>query len=116
MLFRSDPRTGKLHSEETKALISANLIGKHHSEESRLKMSKGVVETTSGTKFPSLTAVLQHYEMKMSTLHRALVSGKPISKGRYTGLRFVYAFATNDTFPGQPGEQTARADDMQTAP
>ena len=77
---------------------------------------KGVVEVTSGTKFPSLTAVLQHYEMTMPTLRRALVSGKPIGKGRYTGLQFVYAPATNDTFPGQPGEQTARADDMQTAP
>ena len=113
---------GHIRSEEHRRKLSEankgnqNWLGKHHSEESRLKMSKGVVEVTSGTKFPSLTAVLQHYEMTMPTLRRALVSGKPIGKGRYTGLQFVYAPATNDTFPGQPGEQTARADDMQTAP
>ena len=113
---------GHIRSEEHRRKLSEankgnqNWLGKHHSEESRLKMSKGVVETTSGTKFPSLTAALQHYEMTMPTLRRALVSGKPIGKGRYAGLQFVYAPATNDTFPGQPGEQTARADDMQTAP
>jgi hypothetical protein len=166
----SDPRTGTTHSEETKALISANRIGKHagenhyrygqtvslevrkkigdtqrgvpkpprseehrrhlseankgnqnwlgkrHSEESKLKMSKPILEVTTNKEFPSLTAVLEHYNMTMPTLRRALVSGLPISKGRYTGLQFQYAPAKKAVFPGQPGEQTARADDMQTAP
>lgn len=166
----ADPRTGTKHSEETKALISANRVGKHagenhyrygktlseevrakigntqrgvsksprseehrrrlseankgnqnwlgkrHSEESRLKMSKPILELSTNTEFPSLTAVLQHFSMTMPTLRRALVSGVPISKGRFAGLQFQYAPAKKGVFPGQPGEQTARADDMQTAP
>ena len=93
-----------------------NWLGKRHSEVSKLKMSKPILEVTTNKEFPSLTAVLEHYNMTMPTLRRALISGLPISKGRYTGLQFQYAPAKKAVFPGQPGEQTARADDMQTAP
>ena len=93
-----------------------NWLGKRHSEESKLKMSKPILELSTNKEFPSLTAVLQHYSMTMPTLRRALVSGLPISKGRYTGLQFQYAPAKKAVFPGQPGEQTARADNMLTAP
>ena len=143
----SDPRTGKKHSSETRALISQNLkkahkegrgiykgyaqseehknkiskalkgnqcakgykrtdaereairqrtlgnqnwLGKHHTEESKAKMSKRVIELTTNTEFPSLTAVLEHYGFKMPTLRRALKSGKPISKGEHKGLHFQY--------------------------
>jgi group I intron endonuclease len=140
----ADPRTGRSHTAETKALISASLIGKHagenhyrygttlsdevrakisntqrgvpkpprtkehrrrlseankgnqnwlgkqHSEESRLKMSKRVLEVSTNIEFPSLTAVLQHYGMTMPTLRRALVSGSSITKGKFTGLLFRY--------------------------
>ena len=41
--------------------------------------------------FDSLTAVLTHYQMTMPTLRRALVAGKPITKGKFVGLVFVYA-------------------------
>lgn len=67
-----------------------NWLGKKHSEESKLKMSKQVLEATTGRLFPSLTAVLQHYSMIMPTLRRALLTGKPISKGQFTGLVFQY--------------------------
>lgn len=113
---------GHIRSEEHRRRLSEankgnqNWLGKHHSEESRLKMSKPILEVTTNKEFPSLTAVLQHYSMNMPTLRRALVSGLPISKGRYAGLQFQYAPAKKTVFPGQPGEQTARADDMQTAP
>jgi len=143
----SDPRTGKKHSSETRALISQNLkkahkegrgiykgyaqseehknkisealkgnqcakgykrtdaereairqrtlgnqnwLGKHHTEESKAKMSKRVIELTTNTEFPSLTAVLEFYGFKMPTLRRALKSGKPISKGEHKGLHFQY--------------------------
>jgi group I intron endonuclease len=141
----ADPRTGKKHSEESKAKISTkvqaaiaegrggkfvpseetrrkmsealkgnqcakgykrtpeeiekirertkgnqNWLGKKHSEESKLKMSKQVLEVTTGIQFPSLTAVLQHYGMKMPTLRRALLAGKPISRGQFMGLVFQY--------------------------
>jgi len=67
-----------------------NWLGKKHSKESKLKMSKQVLETTTGMQFPSLTAVLQHYDMKMPTLRRVLITGKPISKGQFMGLVFQY--------------------------
>jgi group I intron endonuclease len=67
-----------------------NWLGKHHSEESRLKMSKRVLEVSTNIEFPSLTAVLQHYGMTMPTLRRALVSGSSITKGKFTGLLFRY--------------------------
>ena len=113
---------GHIRSEEHRRRLSEankgnqNWLGKRHSEESRLKMSKPILELSTNTEFPSLTAVLQHFSMTMPTLRRALVSGVPISKGRFAGLQFQYAPAKKGVFPGQPGEQTARADDMQTAP
>ena len=108
---------GKERSEETRAKISAaqkgregrkftdaereairqrtlgnqNWLGKTHTEESKEKMRKKVLEQTSGQIFGSLTAVLTHYQMTMPTLRRALVSGKPITKGKFAGLVFVYA-------------------------
>ncbi len=108
---------GKERSEETKAKISEaqrgkpkaprteahrealsqsllgnqNFLGKKHTEESKEKMRKKVLEQTSGQMFDSLTAVLEHYQMTMPTLRRALLSGKPISKGKFVGCVFVYA-------------------------
>jgi group I intron endonuclease len=145
----ADPRTGTIHSEETRAKISAkvqaalaegrggkfipseetrrkmseankgnrgpkghirtaehrrrlseankgnqNWLGKRHSDESKAKMSKRVLEVTTNTEFASLTAVLQHYSMTMPTLRRALVAGTPITKGRFSGLQFKYIDAT----------------------
>lgn len=91
---------GRKVSEEGRAKIRANIeagrshmhwVGKTHTEESKEKMRKKVLEQTSGQVFDSLTAVLTHYQMTMPTLRRALVSGKPIGKGKFTGLVFVYA-------------------------
>ena len=139
------PRTGKRHTEETKAIISAKVqaavaegrsgkfipseetrlrmsqalkgnqnakghvrteehrrrlaeankgnqhwLGKTHTEETKAKLSKRVLEVTTDTEFPSLTAVLEHYGFKMPTLRRALVTGKPLAKGVHKGLQFVY--------------------------
>ena len=67
-----------------------NFLGKTHTEESKAKMSKRVLEATTGSQFPSLTAVLQHYSMAMPTLRRALLAGTPIVKGKCTGLVFQY--------------------------
>jgi hypothetical protein len=87
---------GHIRTEEHRRNLSIantgnqNWLGKKHSEESRLKMSKQVLEATTGMQFPSLTAVLQHYDMKMPTLRRVLITGKPISKGQFMGLVFQY--------------------------
>lgn len=74
-----------------RTLGNKNFLGKTHTEESKAKLRKKVLEQTSGQIFDSLTAVLTHYQMTMPTLRRALVSGKPITKGKFTGLVFVYA-------------------------
>lgn len=66
-------------------------LGRTHTEEAKQKMRKRVLEQTSGQTFDSLTAVLEHYQMTMPTLRRALVAGKPITKGKFVGLVFVYA-------------------------
>lgn len=71
--------------------------GRKHTEESKAKMSKRVFEITNNQEFPSLTAVLKHHGMTMPTLRRALVSGEPISKGKFAGLWFKYLGITIDT-------------------
>lgn len=90
---------GRKVSEEGRAKIRANIEagrshrhwqGRNHTEEAKAKMSKAVFVMPDGLMFPSLTAVLQKYEIKMPTLRRALVSGKPISKGKLKGYLFKY--------------------------
>ena len=98
---RGKPKgSGRKVSEAGRAKIRANIeagrshmhwVGKTHTEESKQKMRKKVLEQTSGQLFDSLTAVLAHYQMTMPTLRRALVAGKPITKGKFVGLVFVYA-------------------------
>lgn len=91
---------GRKVSEAGRAKIRANIeagrshmhwVGKTHTEASKQKMRKKVLEQTSGQLFDSLTAVLAHYQMTMPTLRRALLAGTPITKGKFTGLIFVYA-------------------------
>jgi group I intron endonuclease len=91
---------GRKVSEAGRAKIRANIeagrshmhwVGKTHTEESKQKMRKKVLEQTSGHLFDSLTAVLSHYQMTMPTLRRALLAGTPITKGKFAGLIFVYA-------------------------
>lgn len=94
---------GRKVSEEGRAKIRANIeagrshkhwTGRKHTEESKAKMSKAVFVMPDGIMFPSLTAVLEHYEIKMPTLRRALASGKPISKGKLKGYSFIYGGAS----------------------
>lgn len=68
----------------------ASFAGKKHTPEARAKMSKRVHERTTDTTFNSLTDALQQLNLKMPTLRRALVSGKPLSKGPNKGLMFHY--------------------------
>jgi hypothetical protein len=64
--------------------------GKKHTEEAKAKMSKTVFVKPDGILFPSLTLVLQYYDIKMPTLNRALKSGKPITRGKLAGYEFSY--------------------------
>ena len=121
MLFRSEGKGGKfIPSEETRLRMAQalkgnqnakghvrteehrrklaeankgnqNWLGRQHTEETKAKMSKRVLEVTTNIEFPSLTATLEYYGFKMPTLRRALLTGKPLSKGVHKGLKFVYA-------------------------
>lgn len=88
--------TGYVRTEEhCRKLAEANKgnkhwLGKHHTAEAKAKMSKRVLEVTTSTEFPSLTATLEHYGFNMPTLRRALLTGKPLSKGPRKGLQFRY--------------------------
>lgn len=94
---------GRKVSEEGRAKIRANIeagrshthwLGRTHSEESRLKMSKRVLavhEDGRSMEFKSLTETLQFFGMKMPTLNRALKSGTPITRGDHKGWQFKYA-------------------------
>ena len=87
---------GHVRSEEHRRKLSeANKgnqrwLGKKHTDEAKAKLSKRVLEVTTNTEFPSLTATLEHYGFKMPTLRRALLTGKPLTKGVHKGLQFVY--------------------------
>lgn len=87
---------GHVRTEEHRRKLSEankgnqHWLGKQHTAESKAKMSKRVLEITTSTEFPSLTAVLERYGFKMPTLRRALVTGKPIAKGIHKGLQFRY--------------------------
>lgn len=94
---------GRTVSEEGRAKIAANIaagrshmhwLGKSHTAESRLKMSRSVlaididrVVTTYGsiTELRSVTGLLP------PTVNRALKSGKPLTKGKFAGWSFKYA-------------------------
>jgi group I intron endonuclease len=97
---RGKPKAeGRKVSEEGLLKIRENIesgrshmhwLGRKHTEDAKEKMSKTVFVMPDGILFPSLTAVLSHYGMKMPTLRRALVSGKHLTKGRLAGYSFRY--------------------------
>jgi group I intron endonuclease len=96
---RGKPKApGRKISAEGMAKIRAAAAAGHfshwknrkHTEETKAKMSKTVFVMPDGILFPSLTSVLQYYDIKMPTLNRALKSGKPLSKGKLAGYEFSY--------------------------
>jgi len=91
--------SGRKLTAEGRAKMQANIAagrshvhwrGRKHTQESRDKMSKAVFVMPDGLMFPSLTAVLARYQIKMPTLRRALLSGMPIQRGKLTGYSFKY--------------------------
>ena len=64
--------------------------GRKHTEESKQKMSKQVICITDNIIFLSLTKTLEHYQIQMPTLRRALLSEAPIKRGKLTGYVFKY--------------------------
>ena len=88
---------GKPKSAEVRAKISATLSGEGNYWRGKkrpdhgAKCSKTVFAMPDGILFPSLQTVLKYYDIKAATLRRALVSGKPITRGKLTGYTFKYS-------------------------
>lgn len=91
---REIPLEQRLRTSRTLSGEGNYWYGKQRPESFKEKIRKRVLEVTANTEFASLTAALQHYNMTMPTLRRALVAGTPISKGRFAGLQFKYIDAT----------------------
>ena len=66
-------------------------LGKSHNEESRIKMGKAVIAVDpdgAESAYPTITMLRAAMKLTPPTVHRALESGKPLSKGRYKGWSF----------------------------
>lgn len=100
---RGKPKApGRKVSEEGRAKIQANIeagrshkhwTGRKHTMESKRKMSRPIiVYLPSGAMLhmASITHLRLVYGMTPPTVNRALKSGKPLSKGKFAGWRFVY--------------------------
>lgn len=87
---------GHIRSEEHRRKLAeankgnSNFKGKNHTEEAKEKLRKRVRVEPDGTIYPSLTAVLTQYGLKMPSLRRALLSGTPLKKGPLKGYSFFY--------------------------
>jgi group I intron endonuclease len=104
---------GKKHSEESKQKIRGALKGHHVSTSTRAKISatlsgegnfwygkkrpdhgakvsKTIFAKPDGILFPSILVARRYYDVKPTTLNRALKSNKPISRGKLKGYVFTY--------------------------
>jgi group I intron endonuclease len=112
--------TGRTHTPEDKDKIRAYLIGKPRSAETRAKISATlsgegnfwygkkrpdhgakvsravVVTDPSGraSNYPSISALRTALDLTPPTVNRALKSGAPIKRGRFTGWTFKYVDPT----------------------
>lgn len=67
--------------------------GRKHSKEAKAKMSKrlfALMPSGAEIHYHSITAARLHLEVAPTTIHRAIASGAPISKGKLVGWSFKY--------------------------
>lgn len=93
---------GRKVSEEGRAKIRANIdagrshkhwVGRKHTNESKAKMSRAIIaKTSAGSELhmTSITHLRLATGLKPTTINRALKSGQPILKGKFTGWSFKY--------------------------
>lgn len=88
---------GHVRTEEHRRKLSEantgnqNWLGKSHSMESRIKMGTAVLAVDpDGVEhaYPTITMLREAMELTPPTVHRAMESGKLLSKGRYKGWSF----------------------------
>lgn len=100
---RGKPKApGRIVSEEGRAKIRANIeagtshkhwVGRKHTEEAKAKMSRAIRATLpSGAEIvtPSITHMRLGTGLSAMTIHRALKSGIPLTKGKCAGWAFKY--------------------------
>jgi group I intron endonuclease len=98
---RGQPKAPRSITPEGRAKIAAAAAaghyshwqGRQHTDEAKAKMMKRVLVTHpdgSAQEYPSLSAVLTALGLKMPTLRRALLYGRPLQKGPRAGYRFQY--------------------------
>jgi group I intron endonuclease len=96
---RRQTMVGHTVSAETRAKISASLMGdknfnygKPRSDEFKEKVSKRVQMTKENTttEYASIVELREATGLKPATVNRALKSGKPISRGPFTGCVIQY--------------------------
>jgi len=91
---------GHVLSTETRMKISATLTGEGNywygkqRPDHGAKVSKAVMllypDSGEAIKFPSISVLREQTGMKPPTVNRALKSGKPITRGKFTGFSIVY--------------------------
>jgi group I intron endonuclease len=84
----------------TRAKISASLMGeknynygKPRTQSFKEKVSKAIIATDINgvsTEYPSISALREALQLKPPTVNRALKSGKPLTRGPFTGWQFRY--------------------------
>jgi group I intron endonuclease len=84
----------------TRAKISASLMGeknynygKPRTQSFKEKVSKAIIATDNNgvsTEYPSISALREALQLKPPTVNRALKSGKPLTRGPFTGWQFRY--------------------------
>lgn len=93
--------------------------GKHHSDESRAKMGKALIEVTTGREFAVMNDAVKFYDMpNLTQIYRQMESGKPITRGEFKGLMFAYkgdALPEVPTPPDVPDEYADLPRDRATA-
>lgn len=92
---------GRKVSAEGLAKIKANIeagrshmhwLGRRHTEDAKAKMSRPVAAinpTAVETVYASITALRDALGLTPPTVNRALKSGKPLTKGKFAGWRFI---------------------------
>jgi len=93
---------GRKASAEGLAKIRANIeagrshkhwIGRQHTEESKLKMSRPITATDPAgnvSTYPSITALREALGLTPPTVNRAVKSGLPLTRGKNKGWSFKY--------------------------
>lgn len=85
-----------------RTLGNQNFLGKHHTDESRAKMGKALIEVTTGKEFAVMNDAVKFYGMpNLTQIYRQMKSGKPVTRGKFKGMMWAYS---GDELPVPPAK------------